>query len=31
MEGEDGLDEAADAGGRASQFTEEPPGFEGGD
>lgn len=31
MKGEDGLDEAGDPGGRASQFAEESPGLEGGD
>lgn len=31
MEGEDGLDEAGDPGGRAPQFAQEPPGLEGGD
>jgi hypothetical protein len=31
MEGEDGLDKARDAGGRAAELAEEPPGLEGGD
>ena len=31
MQGEDGLDEAGDSGGRAPQLAEEPPGLEGGD
>src|SRR4051812_8594726 len=31
MQGEYGLDEVGDAGGRAAQFAEETPGFEGGD
>lgn len=30
VQGEDGLDEAGDTAGRASQFAHEPPGFEGG-
>ncbi|GAB2448184.1 hypothetical protein GCM10027162_51810 [Streptomyces incanus] len=30
MQGEDGLDEAGDAGGRAPELAEEPPGLEGG-
>ena len=30
MQGEDGLDEAGDAVGRAPEPAEEPPGFEGG-
>lgn len=31
MQGEDGLDEAGDPGGRAPEFAQEPPGLEGGD
>lgn len=31
MQGQDGLDEARDAGGRAPQLAEESPGLEGGD
>lgn len=31
MQGQDGLDEARDAGGRAPQLAEGPPGREGGD
>lgn len=31
MQAEDGLNDARDAGGRASQFAEESPGFEGSD
>lgn len=30
MEGEDGSDEGGDPGGGASEFTQEPPGLEGG-
>ncbi len=31
MQGEDGLDEAGDAGGRAAELAQEAPGLEGGD